>query len=210
MAGAMTDKPYFPGLNGLRFIAAISVVLGHIEQIKGWFGLPRAGFSLDWAILNGDDAVTLFFALSGFLITYLLLGEQARTGTIHVRKFYARRILRIWPLYYLLVFIGFALMSLVPLEGYTGLNSPRTTHALLAHLLFVPNVLPFFSIWIAGITHLWTIGVEEQFYILWPLLLRRFARYGLLMMVGIIALKLIVFTLRHLTHDADALFISHR
>lgn len=194
-AHSTSDKVYFPGLNALRFMAAFSVVLAHIEQIKGWFGLPPAGFSLDWAIMNGDDAVTLFFALSGFLITYLLIAEQRRTGTIHLGKFYARRILRIWPLYYLLVFMGFALLPLLPLEGYHGPNSPHTPEALAAHILLIPNALPHFGVFILGIAHLWTIGVEEQFYLLWPLLLRRFARHVPRVLLGIVAFKVLVIAL---------------
>lgn len=61
-----------------------------------WLGLFR----------NGGHAVTFFFVLSGFLITYLLLKERERMGTIKVKKFYLKRVLRIWPLYFLLIFIG--------------------------------------------------------------------------------------------------------
>src|SRR5690606_13477827 len=92
---------YFNGLNALRFFAAYLVVLHHAEQIRMKYGL----FHLKELSLfnNGSVAVTFFFALSGFLISYLLLRESESTGTVAVRKFYMRRILRIWPLYYLLV-----------------------------------------------------------------------------------------------------------
>jgi peptidoglycan/LPS O-acetylase OafA/YrhL len=187
----VSTKVYFPGLNGLRFIAALLVVFTHIEQLKGWYRMPPTG--MEWALMFGNDAVTLFFALSGFLITYLLLAEQQRTGTIQVRKFYARRILRIWPLYFLMVFVGFALMPLASLEGYSGPNPPRTPEALLGYILFIPNVLVlYFGTQIVGITHLWTIGVEEQFYVTWPLLLRRFARYVPQALLAIVALKVVV------------------
>jgi len=165
------EKIYFPGLNGLRFIAAFVVVLDHIEQIKTWFGLPPAAFLADWGNATGDYAVTLFFALSGFLITYLLLAEQRQTGTIHIRKFYLRRILRIWPLYYLLVLIGFAALPPLIAGDYAGPRGPYTLTGLLIHLLFAPNLAPFLGVVVPGISHLWTIGVEEQFYLAWPPLL---------------------------------------
>jgi peptidoglycan/LPS O-acetylase OafA/YrhL len=185
----LRDAIYFPGLNGLRFIAAFSVVLSHVEQVKGWFLLPPSAFSLDWAIFTGNEAVTLFFALSGFLITYLLLAEQQQTGSIHVRRFYLRRMLRIWPLYYLLVFIGFALLPLLPLGNFQGPNSPPTLDALVGHLLFVPNALVYFGIYVIGLPHLWTIGVEEQFYLMWPWLMKWFARNLPRLLVGMIVLK---------------------
>ena len=113
------DKVYFPGLNGLRFFAAFSVVVTHIELVKHFKGYPTL-----W-VENASDELTLthilqkiifhagglgvyfFFVLSGFLITYLLLVEKAKTGTVAVKKFYWRRVLRIWPLYYLIVILGF-------------------------------------------------------------------------------------------------------
>ena len=95
---------YFKGLNALRFFAAFLVVLHHAEQIRLKYGM----FNLKQLSLfnNGGIAVTFFFVLSGFLITYLLLKEQAYTSSISIGKFYTRRVLRIWPLYFLLVIIG--------------------------------------------------------------------------------------------------------
>jgi peptidoglycan/LPS O-acetylase OafA/YrhL len=94
----------FQGLNALRFIAAFLVVMHHSETIKRkneienyeWLGLFR----------NGSNAVTFFFVLSGFLITYLLLKESGKTGDVKIKNFYIKRVLRIWPLYFLLIFIG--------------------------------------------------------------------------------------------------------
>jgi peptidoglycan/LPS O-acetylase OafA/YrhL len=98
---------YFPGLNSLRFLAASAVVFHHVEQYKSWKGLPNIwgtdGVLGAFIDALGHKAVSLFFVLSGFLITYLLLAEVAKTGTVSLRKFYIRRILRIWPLYYIIV-----------------------------------------------------------------------------------------------------------
>lgn len=104
---------YFKNLNSVRFIAATFVVIHHIEQLKGLAGYPYRS----WYVL-GRTGVILFFALSGFLITSLLLAEQRETGCIHLRKFYVRRALRIWPLYYLIVGLGVHKC----LGGYTFLS----------------------------------------------------------------------------------------
>lgn len=100
---------YFPGLNGLRAIAALAVVLSHITQSLKFFNLSPYIFG---TLSNGGpkglslaaNGVSIFFCLSGFLITYLLLSEK-KVNSINVKKFYIRRLLRIWPLYYLYLLI---------------------------------------------------------------------------------------------------------
>jgi peptidoglycan/LPS O-acetylase OafA/YrhL len=99
-------KVYFPNLNSLRFLAALLVIVHHIEQYKEMLGLSNI-FHNHSIQLMSKIGVTLFFALSGFLITYLLLVEQKELGKINIRAFYIRRILRIWPLYYLIIFLAF-------------------------------------------------------------------------------------------------------
>lgn len=96
---------YLPGLNGLRAIAALAVVISHITLGLGEFGLNNKLFGTD---LEGNASglnlagygVTIFFTLSGFLITFLLLKEKEE-AKLKIKEFYIRRILRIWPLYYL-------------------------------------------------------------------------------------------------------------
>ena len=155
----------FEGLNALRGIAALLVVLHHGEALKATNGIEN----FEWLGLfrNGGNAVTFFFVLSGFLITYLLLKEHDRTGTIKVKTFYLKRSLRIWPLYFLLVFIGTIGVALVmPL-----LNLPYELPYTLGQtwyyfLFFVPGLVTFYY----GhhfLEPLWSIGVEEVFYLLW-------------------------------------------
>ena len=116
---------YLPGLNGLRAIAALAVVVSHTTLALNQFGLDSNIFGtgqdgkpkgLDLA----GDGVSLFFTLSGFLITFLLLKEK-ETGSLKVRNFYIRRILRIWPLYYLYLFASIisALIFGIYFETYT-------------------------------------------------------------------------------------------
>ena len=109
--------------------------------------------------------MTAFFALSGFLITFLLLKERQATERIDVRRFYIRRILRIWPLYYLYLCIAALVLLVVARQALPG--------SLLLYFILLPNV-PF----IRGdslplIDHYWSLGVEEQFDAVWPLLLAR-------------------------------------
>lgn len=99
---------YLPGLNTIRFIAAFTVIINHIELFKRNFN--QSNFLNIAAIFSmGRLGVVLFFVLSGFLITYLLLLEKDKFKTIDIKRFYIRRALRIWPLYYLLLAFCFTL-----------------------------------------------------------------------------------------------------
>lgn len=194
------DRIFFPALNAIRAYAAISVVIWHMYQLMIYYHVPIAEplhDALSHAFLRGEDAVMLFFVLSGFLITYLLLAEQRRTGTISVAKFYVRRILRIWPLYYLLILLGFLVIPLcVGWKNYTFLPvDGKFLPRLGLFLLMLPNLSE--AIWPGAIpiAHLWSIGVEEQFYLIWPALMKCFARYTLLVILAVIGLKLYSFYL---------------
>ena len=104
------QQVYFPNLNGVRFIAAFSVLIHHTEQIKYLMGLEN--IYGNYFIKNlGKLGVGLFFVLSGFLITYLLLSEKERRGDVSTKAFYIRRILRIWPLYFIIVILGFFVLA---------------------------------------------------------------------------------------------------
>ena len=101
------DRVYFPELDGMRFIAFLLVYCFH-GGVPPLVFAHLVGSTVANALRsNGGYGVQLFFILSGYLITTLLLREEARYGRIALRAFWIRRILRIWPLYYLIVFIGF-------------------------------------------------------------------------------------------------------
>lgn len=182
-----SGSPHFPGLNALRFYAALSVVVYH-SQVD-FAELHPHPSSLRWLqtlVLHGYDSVILFFVLSGFLIASLAIHEQRSTGTLAVGRFYVRRALRIWPLYYGLLFVGlFAIPSLIgPLPAY----HPRVTGAQVALMvLLLPNWAGLPMI----VAHLWSLGVEEQFYALYPVL-ARLRRWIVPLLVGLILLKLVV------------------
>src|SRR3989338_8543857 len=107
------NKVFFPNLNGLRFIAALMVIIHHIEQIKSILKMDNFS-TFPPVFFVGKLGVILFFVLSGFLITYLLLQEKEVSNTISVRQFYIRRILRIWPLYYFIILLGLIIIPLIP------------------------------------------------------------------------------------------------
>lgn len=186
-----SKKIYFPGLNGLRFWAATLVIFHHVEQFKLWQHLPNL-FKNNFFEAIGHQGVSLFFVLSGFLITYLLLAEYEKTHHIAVKNFYIRRVLRIWPLYYLIMIIGlFILPQIVSISQVSQLHM----HFLLKVLLFLfmlPNVLRVTEAPIVGANQAWSVGVEEQFYIIWPLLIRTFRKVLLRFLITFIVLKFAV------------------
>lgn len=187
-----SDKVYFKNLNGLRFIAAFIVILGHQEQIKQYY-LGQSPYLLVRNPDAGQLGVIMFFALSGFLITYLLLAEGISTKTISIKNFYIRRVLRIWPLYYFLIIVGFFILRLVPFFQLPNIDidaySPRN---LILYLFILPNVVTHaYESVIPYIGHTWSIGVEEQFYILWPVLMKYVKRKELLL-ISVILIYLLV------------------
>ena len=193
-------KIYFKGLTELRAVAALFVLFHHIELYKYRDG---AASLYDTALFDlikylGKNGVYIFFVLSGFLITYLLLSEKQINGKIEIKKFYFRRILRIWPLYYLIVFISFLIIPLLA-ENFTAfqnethyfnriqllLQSPYAT--LVMFLLFLPNFALAFRPAVVGAAQSWSVGVEEQFYLLWPHIINRVTKkYSLLLVFTII------------------------
>jgi peptidoglycan/LPS O-acetylase OafA/YrhL len=167
------ERVYFPELDGMRFIAFLLVYLFHGGV--PWLLLSRlVGITVTRRLQeNGGYGVQLFFILSGYLITTLLLREEARFGRIALRAFWIRRILRIWPLYYVIVLIGFfVLPPLEPSFSAQGYLSMLKIH-LLPFSLFLGNwsmvlISPIPS---DSLSVLWSVCVEEQFYLIVPLLI---------------------------------------
>ncbi|MDP1800300.1 MAG: acyltransferase, partial [Bacteroidota bacterium] len=162
---------YFKGLNGLRFFAAFAVIITHIELIKDQMHCPNLYYTSKMIFELGGLGVVFFFVLSGFLITYLLLKEKELTDTINVKKFYIRRVLRIWPLYFLIVILGFFVLPhfhFMEISFFAKYNAHLSVFNLVLFLVMLPNLA--FAIFkpLPHIGQLWSIGVEEQFYLLWP------------------------------------------
>ena len=178
---------HFANLTPLRFVAAYLVVIFHVEETRKMFNLPNlTRLSL---FRNGPLAVTFFFVLSGFLITYLLLREREWSGQIRVGRFYLRRILRIWPLYFLMVFVGLVLIPAGIKAGRVPYQAPYESLDVAAFfVLFVPFVVNL----LYGnhfLTPLWSVGVEEIFYLGWAPIVKLIHGRLPTIMLGTVALK---------------------
>lgn len=193
------EKPrtYFRGLDSLRFYAAALVVIGHIPMNQAVAGLPSSNYGA--VFYRGAPAVSFFFTLSGFLITYLLLDERNRTGQISIKNFYMRRVLRIWPLYFLIVGFGlFFYNFLLPKLGIARPLEYNIWLAIILYTLFLPNLMN--SLYSVGgiLNPTWSIGVEEQFYLLWAPIVKRWHNRLLFICGVIIVLSLTAFTINRI------------
>ena len=150
------------------------VFIGHAEYqlTPRWAADPLISGLCLYIHRAGFSGVCLFFTLSSYLITELLLREQEQTGAVHFRSFYVRRILRIWPLYFffLLLFRPIA-ARFIPWEHFPG-------SYLVSYLLLVGNWECLRHGWPASIAApLWSISIEEQFYLAWPVLIARLRKH---------------------------------
>lgn len=150
-----------PSLDGLRGISIALVLAGHLSGTRNLLG----GGRLPDVHTLGDLGVRVFFVISGFLITGLLLDEIDRRGRISVARFYARRALRIFPAAYLYMAVVLGLGA----AGILRLAPDDAVHALT----YTVNYHHMRSWYVS---HLWSLGVEEQFYLGWPLVLALLGR----------------------------------
>ncbi len=186
------NKPaWLPGLNALRFFAAALVVVMHTHNNMQVAGLPQLpAFPV---LFKGLSAVSFFFVLSGFLITYLLLKEKESTDTISIKKFYLRRVFRIWPLYFLVVIIGmFFYWKMVPALHLHFENDYPHGLAIILYSFFLANLMN--SLYhVGGILHItWSIAVEEQFYLFWAPLVKKIKNRLLLVIAVVSVLSLLI------------------
>ena len=182
------------------------ILLFHMEDIKHRHGQETFGWILRYQPI-GELDVSLFFVLSGFLITFLLLKEKQDTGTIVLKNFYVRRVLKIWPLYYFIMIIGFFLLPYFGHAFYPEYSKDLSNHylvALIGYSLFLPPVLMggYRLTEAMGVT--WTVRVEEAFYLFWPLIFRRsknFINVSCIIIVAVIFIRDAAVILRYLLKD---------
>lgn len=167
-------------IDGLRAVAILIVIVSHLFVSSNVDIRFKETINL---FIDGNIGVRLFFVISGFLITYLLLLEKAKNGSINFANFYIRRFLRISPVFYSYLFV-------LVVFRYFGLVNPSSSN-LLVSLLYVENFHLVQPMWLT--THSWSLAVEEQFYFIWPAILKfgRIQKFGwkqliLVFVVGII------------------------
>ena len=149
-SSAHSKLAYEPSFDGLRGVAVLAVIATH-------FNAP--------GIVNGGlVGVTLFFVLSGYLITRLVLTEHASTGDVDLTSFYRRRVARLFPaLALLLVAVG----AILVIEGRTAV----AIVSVMTSALYVSNLAVANGIVLGPLEHTWSLAIEEQFYLLWPVIL---------------------------------------
>lgn len=145
-----------PSLDGLRAISILMVLGAHAMRTTNFPEWIKPYGEYAW---NGNLGVRVFFVISGFLITHLLMNEQARTGRVALGAFYKRRMLRIFPVFY--AFLLFVLMITIVIHRDFSIAE------WLSAASFTKNY--YLGHWTLG--HFWSISVEEQFYLLWPFIL---------------------------------------
>lgn len=150
--------------------ALLAVLMGHEADFLAF--IQQTPWYFQW-VLMGDRGVDSFFVISGFLIGQMLFKEHAKTGTINIKRFYIRRILRLAPAYYLIIalFIVFAGPSVIQkIMHKTGVDLYQATIAFYQHMLaFVLYLNNFLSMQNSHIHFAWSLAIEEQFYILFSL-----------------------------------------
>jgi peptidoglycan/LPS O-acetylase OafA/YrhL len=181
---AFPVAPYIPQFDGLRGVSILGVFAAHSEFLSA---LPYTHF-----LEYGRVGVDLFFVLSGFLITGILI--DAKASPHYFRNFYARRALRIWPLYYLI--LTFLFLVTTRSESFIG---EQTAHVWPYFYLYLQNLrlhlpIPY------GLQPTWSLAIEEQFYLTWPLLvllLRKRSLAIILVCASLFSLTLRIFGFEH-------------
>jgi peptidoglycan/LPS O-acetylase OafA/YrhL len=181
---------YFPGLNGIRAIAALIVIFFHVNSTMAFYGSAPVHY-FEKRDEMSRHAVVLFFVLSGYLITYLLIKEKEKFGTISIQKFYVRRILRIWPLFYAALILA---LLVVPFNKF-GKALAYNLQTIGLYSLFIPNFALMAGFKLPSIAPLWSIGIEEQFYAAWPVFLKMIKKvlwFLVIFLFAYVALKIIL------------------
>lgn len=156
------------GMDGVRGLSVIAVVMTHLGVYEYLIRVGLLSVNVS-PLINGSTGVQIFFVLSGFLITALLIKERDEYGSISIRDFFIRRALRIIPLYFLVLLLSlFVSLTIWPVIGKPSLIFAAT---------FLTNFIP--KIWYATILgHTWSLAVEEHFYLFWPLTIVFIYRFG--------------------------------
>lgn len=177
---------HIPALDGLRGVAILLVVFYHLaNSLEGEFGYGNLLLSV---AKIGWIGVDLFFVLSGFLITGILYDSKTSKSTNYFKKFYMRRLLRIFPLYYGILVLFAIYYTIWPNSGLHGHDNPAWIW------IFMTNFVMSWGGAFGVLDHFWSLAVEEHFYLVWPLTVFLFSRRRLMQLA--VALFFLSFGLR--------------
>jgi peptidoglycan/LPS O-acetylase OafA/YrhL len=185
---AKKSKVYFDYLDSLRFFAFLAVFIAHAGIL-----FPISANWFYWlyrnVISHGAYGVNFFFVLSGFLITFLLLKEKSESTHIDIPFFYLKRVLRIWPVYFVVFFVAvFILPIIVRVFGaeyiagsgssFVNMGMHTDTVAIFAYLFLVGNIVQGYDLGVLpfALGVLWSVCVEEQFYLIWPWFMKKLSK----------------------------------
>jgi peptidoglycan/LPS O-acetylase OafA/YrhL len=186
------DRAHFPALDGLRGVAVLLVVMLHLTmQVHDPSGIGSA--VLKRVFFFGWSGVDLFFVLSGFLITGIL--DDAKGTSNYFRVFYARRMLRILPLYYAALLVVFVIPRLVNTAGAERFVVPLKDQ--LWYWFYLQNFHPLPELFYGLVGHFWTLAIEEQFYLVWPVIILVLSRRSALWHCGMLVLLSIAYRAVH-------------
>lgn len=180
------------------------VLIGHTEQIKGFHNFKCYFHQYPALFQGGHLAVIFFFVLSGFLITHIIK-VKLDVNRFSVADFYKKRVVRIWPLYYLIVVLGLCVLPQLDfmahnseyVDSLSELPQHELAWAALFFLTVLPNISLFFGVF-EYLGHTWSIGVEEQFYLVWPLLMKWQRKQPMLLLLGVV---IFVWTVRFVSNE---------
>lgn len=158
-----TRNGRYEGFDGLRGISILLVIISHLGF---WSNFPPDIAARVIPVLGANAGVNLFFVISGFLITAILLKEKCDYGSISVRLFIIRRVLRLMPAFLLFVVVIGLLMSSGLIQS-SGL-------ALLLSAFYLYNFVPYGHLYTSELAHTWSLAIEEHFYLIWPWLVAKF------------------------------------
>jgi peptidoglycan/LPS O-acetylase OafA/YrhL len=170
-------------LDGWRAVSILMVLGDHNTYASGF---PSALKPITLVFFDGGLGVRFFFIISGFLITWLMMLEKDKTGSVSLREFYIRRCLRILPIY-------IAYLTVLAILQLSGLDR-ETPSAWLGNLTFTRNTFGYVNEGDALSAHLWSLSVEEQFYLAWPLLFVWLGKRGDRTILGILAAAILALT----------------
>jgi len=182
-----SEKKYYPQLDSIRGISFLSIFIFHAIKPSSGIGIISefCQFIFAHLILSID----VFFILSSFLLTFLGLNELERTGKFSFKNYFLRRSLRIWPLYFLLMFFSFVVLPI--LQYYSGQQitlPPAPWYLFFISNFYLPDHVFFLRL-------LWTLSIEEQFYIVWGICLLFFQNYlkWVMLLLAFVSIAFIVF-----------------